>query len=429
MKFRQLFAILMIFSLLMCLLSCTKSDDSKECAACGKEYTAGMLYCPSCGEKITEGDFCSNGHKNEAGAKFCQECGVALTNNGETNGGNNENNNSNNNGQNIWLRVKSITSGQNLASQYYYNSKGELIAEKLYYTTNNKIDSIFNYSYDECGHLILKNTTYSLSGQMPLWTYTNKYDERGKLISVINNFSVVTEYKYDTNGMLSEKTEFSSGGSMNSREVYENGKIIAKYLEDNILYEEYFYDVMGRLEKYISYVTLWRYEGVDPVIQFPDTVFMGKRDNADDIPEMPDGVKEVHVEIRENTTTYIYDGNCNIVYEKQVSYYGNITERTHEYMSLADYHAQGLHNVLPTPNGDSDNNSGSNGGSNGGNSPSGVKCEWCQGEGRYDCKVSNCDDGIVPTGYDNPKHKICMVCHGEGTLECAHCGGDGIFGN
>ncbi len=81
------------------------------------------------------------------------------------------------------------------------------------------------------------------------------------------------------------------------------------------------------------------------------------------------------------------------------------------------------------PDFNSNSNSNSNGNSNSSSQNKGVKCQHCKG-GRYTCRGCG-GEGMVLShySYGKPMHRLCAVCHGECTVICSYCGGDGIFGN
>lgn len=394
MKLKQICSFLLVVSVLLSLCAC--SSSSLVCKHCGEGYEEGALFCPSCGEKIQSSTLCSKGHENEAGARFCSQCGEALGSSdlGGDNGGNGEGNNDNqsensqaDNAQNIWLM---ITSGatSDYACQYYYNFDGVLVAKRWYYTSTAKTTGIYEYAYDEHGNMILEALTYNPGGKTYSHTYKNQYDESERLISVTDAALNVTEYKYDEKGALTETITRDKDGVEEYREEYESGKKKRKYGNNGYEFEEqYFYDENGRLEKIVQ----------------------------TDIP------MEGSDEQMKTTITYVYDGNGNAVSEKRVSAFGSVSETTYQYMSLADYRAQGLHLVLPTPDGDS--GSGSSGDSHTGNSVNGVKCKWCEDTpGKIDC--------FACEGTGKVYGSTCKVpsCN-RGKIKCPYCGGDTIIGN
>lgn len=454
MKAKLFVAVLLAFALLLCVFSCS-SRNSTKCQKCGAECESTMVYCPDCGEKLTSVLLCSKGHENTPGSLFCSLCGDDLTastgsdtpdtsadsNAPDTSAGSdapdtsagNEtpdtsdstnkdpgNDPSADNSKNIWLMTREYSKGANYSRKYYYNYDGVLVNEEVYYTSDNKTDTIYKYSYDDHGTLLLKSTSYCSYGSSNSWVYENKYDEAGKLITVILNSSWVDTYTYDSNGKL-QSIVCVKNGTVTGKEEYVDGKIKRVYIGEDILEQEYFYDANGRLERKEVYVSVC-YNGNTQL-----TILMGKQEGTDQIPS-----NTTRVEVKSNTTTYVYDGNGNNVYEKLVSYNGNTSETINEYMTLFDYRAQNLHNSPPVPN--TGSGSGSGGNSSGGSgSGKGTKCLYCEDTpGKLECSV--CDGtGKVFKKYDSNGNKVMQPCIyskcNNGRIECYHCGGDGVYGN
>lgn len=414
MKKVKVWAWILLIALTLGLCACNDTTDENNCPSCGSAVDANAAFCSSCGESLKKTLSCACGHENEAEAKFCSACGTALTDN-VGNGGNdgdgtlsdNQNGNQSNPAESIWLKIQWFSSSS-YADQYYYDYDGVLVARRSYYRPNNKTNSIIEFSYDSHGNIILENQTYNSTGSLLSWSYDNSYDNDGRLISVIDKFSNKTEYKYDSTGQLTEVISSNKNGIVDESSVYENGKIKAVYNGEGVLFREYFYTTDGRLEKQVYYISVTN-----------DLCTLGKYDGANNI--------------YEETITYTYDKNGNIILENDYDpYTKNTTTYTYQYMSLAEYRAQGLHNTRPTPDGTSSIGSSSLDGSSSSSSGSSsqTKCHMCGTLGAPVGKVSciGCDDGQVFVRFDDNGKKVtraCIVCSGTGYKKCTFCGGDG----
>lgn len=392
MNLKRFFAVLLTLVLLTSFYACSGGSSlSLECEKCGTEYKLGMRYCPSCGNSLVASKpVCSKGHENETGAKFCAECVEAL-NSGNDDNGNNATNNSNgatNSGNN---------DSQNDGSQEQLEIKNWLLQEQRYETTGRT----FKYFYDANGYLVGQEVWDDTDGLFSYYTYTN--DGKG---NCIEEYSSLSAY-------------FGAKDTITITNTYDTQGRLTKALRDSGSYDQYYYE--GDELVKVSHVDSNGEE-------YYDLYENGRMT----LSYRSDGTTNY----TETTIEFYYDdsGRCTGTNNEsfEVDEYGNIVADaggcTYKYITEEDYRSQNLHNNKYA-NGQNSNSSGSSGGSSSSGSSNGVKCQWCRG-GRYTCK--GCDgEGMVLSHYYNgkPMHKLCAVCHGECTVVCSYCGGDGIFGN
>lgn len=454
MKTRKILAWLLTFSLVLSLFACNKAEGIT-CPECDEECDADASFCPECGEKLNQTVECECGHENKAGSKFCSACGASLKDGNDkldnnTNGDkenndpeNNdpENNDPGNNGQgdgekeetppdpaeNIWLKVKRQYDPDEYSETFYeyrYNYEGLLVGE--YYWYEGKCVESKEYDYDNDGKLMYYYFRNETGTRI---TSNYEYDESNNLISIIFSGGALTEYAYDESGNLISEKHFNQNGVLTEHTEYtygKNGELVEEieYDDDHGSRKRKEYE-NGKLKRLYYYNN-----GSNVVYSIYEYTYNEKGWVTEEIIHGCDDNGEIEGSRIEYS--YEHDEYGNIIRENwQPECYGRGQATGYQYISLAEYRAQGLHNQQQPSVGDYLHSSqgGSGSGSGSGSSNQGTKCQHCKG-GLLEC--SGCDGkGLVLKYYISgaPVYGNCMACKGNGYITCPHCGGDGIFGN
>ena len=240
---------------------------------------------------------------------------------------------------------------------------------------------------------------YNGKGEMyssGVYRYYNSYDEKGNLLSSQSSSGWKDEYAYDEYGNLILHKEFNGRGEVNDIREYiydENGVLVEEIDRDSNDKYEYRYNENGWLTSIVL-------DG--------------------------DAIQKFEYDEHGNVILELERGNPEITSDGSIIVETYVATK-YQYMTLAEYRAQGLHESKPdttTPGGSSQGGSGS------GSSNQGTKCQYCKGGGIREC--SGCDGkGLVLKYYISgaPVYGNCMACKGNGYIECPYCDGDGIFGN
>ncbi|MBE6683553.1 MAG: hypothetical protein E7595_05305 [Ruminococcaceae bacterium] len=426
MNLRRIVSVLLLVSFALLAVSCSSSVP---CIKCGKEVGEDDAFCPSCGTEQTKIELvCPKCNKENAeGSKYCASCGKPLESVPVHSSGSADENSEGEQqydpaGEKVLL-IKRSNNSSGWYTDFYYDYNGNRIKSDGFNGKGEK-NSVYEYYYDEHDNVIkqvYRNFDYN---EFSTVTYTNTYDENGRLIKSQSSYNQsYTEYTYNEEGLLElsvyYNTNFYTGEPYKytwSRYIYESGEvkeIQSGYFDDN---DEMYLNAIvedGRTTYEISgdggYLVQYVYSenGTDvEVIQHNE-------------PKHKDDFKNCNC-----------DKNTLTTYMTKCDKYGNIIDPnyTDVYMTLAEYREKGLYSE-PSD----ENSTGSN-----------AKCLECNQAGYSSCIGHPCDecggDGFVTCpsckgsgvdGYSHLKDYKCTVCLGEKVVICSnnHCVAGKIFYN
>ena len=482
-------AFLLSIVVLLGLVGCGSSAEM-HCSACGAENDNTAKFCVECGTSLSVSTICQScGQENDIDSKFCSSCGNTLSSQPTSNNGTAEGDSTNepDPAENVWLLVKERKITLGIDVNYSYDYRGNLTTEVVSSrSTGDTIQCHFINTLDEHNRLIkrewddyVEEYTYddhsALSERILYYDHSDlgkmiyEYDiyEEGvlkrryssKIRSDIcdsqghatqeSYYYFVTDYIYD-DGKLSSVLIYRDTVQYRS-DISAHELKNAQLSGETFLFEEYAYYSNGHLKSRVGDSIHFHFQpGIPGTILCDDTyldtyISSGMctiHGDADckvltGIPHLGYGFavldKRTSIERDEKYTT---DQHGNIIQSNYNEYF----KCTFEYMTLAEYRNQGLHESGASTG--SNNNTSSSGNSNGSNNGSGdndkgVACQHCQ-SGWIECNA--CDGtGKVFDKYDINGNKVMRICNyfsistnsycTGGKIRCYFCGGDGIFGD
>jgi len=405
-------------ALLFGLIGCGESD-AISCVSCGAENDSSAKFCTECGANLFASAVCQScGQENSVENKFCASCGNALSsqptqNNGTTDGTEGTNGDQTPNEQdpaeNVWLKVKKSAINGYSYSVFKYDYNGYLVAESNYISSTNTIQGTSKYINDIYGNIT--SHSYSAPGKTIEETYRYEYDESGNLLKEYYYYKTTgpssegereSTYIYDIDGRLIEFVNVRN----NSKSAYqydEKGKLTVQKGYDangNAVSEtKFLYSENGLLSK--EEMTLFGNENNYTTIIIKNYLYSTSGVSTKIVNSTDDDKR-----ISTTTFTYICDKYGNIIQDSDFTY---------EYMSLAEYRKQGLHE-------DSDKLT-CGCGEMGHSTCQGHICTDWEGDGKLTCK------SCYGTGKDSAGEfngsDACRPCTGTGWWICDNCGGTG----
>ncbi len=307
--------------------------------------------------------------KNPRSAKFCQECGAALSSSKDKNDGNFFDKDS----DDTWLLLESYVESTGYTLKYYYDRNGYLVGQESWSDTGElRTKTIYtNDSYGNCTLMYIP--LYEQMGFDGNITFKNTYDSNGRLTRSYNeDWETYDYYYYDGDELI--KIEHIDEKGNESYEEYDNGKIIRTF--ENGVTTDYYYNSNGKCT----------------------------------------GTSN------ENLTV---DEHGNIT-DDSFQTYEYITLKDYLAQNLHNNeYAKG------NSNSGGNNNSGGNsnqGGNNNNDYDTPTVCTACRGSGQG-MECVGCDGTGKALAYydinDRPVYRTCLGCKGRGYISCAYCGGDG----
>ena len=426
MKLRRIISALLLVSFALLAVSCSSSVP---CTNCGEEIGEDDAFCPSCGAEQTKTELvCSKCNKENAeGSKYCASCGnplesVPVHSSSSANESSEGEQQYDPAGEKVLL-IKRSNNSSGWYTDFYYDYNGNEIKSEGFNGKGEK-SSVYEYYYDEHENVIkqvYRNFDYN---EFSTVTYTNTYDENGRLIKSQSSYNQsYTEYTYNEEGLLEMSvyygTNFYTGEpykSTWSSYIYESGEvkeIQSGYFDDND--EMYLKSIVedGR--------TTYEIDGDGgELIQYVYS------ENATDV-EVIQHNEPKHKDDFKNCNC---DKNTLTTYMTKCDKYGNIIDPnyTDVYMTLAEYREKGLYSEPSDENSTGSNAKCLECNQAGYSSCIGHPCDQCGGDGFITC---NGCKGSGVDGYSHLKDHKCTVCLGEKVIICPnnHCVGGKIFYN
>jgi len=475
-----------------CVECGTRLSVSTICQSCGQENDIDSKFCSSCGNTLSSQSTNQSTQNSETSDKTEETNGnQPNVDSGTTEG---DSTNEPDPAENVWLLVKESKKrlGIYIDINYSYDYHGNLTTEvhstrssgdttQLCHIINtldehNRLikrewdDYVEEYTYDDHSALSEKILYYDHSdlGKM-IYEYDiyeegvlkRRYSSKNRSdicdsqghATQESYYYFVTDYIYD-DGKISSVLIYRDTVQYRS-DISAHELKNAQLSGETFLFEEYAYYSNGHHKSRVGACIHYHFQpGIPGTILCDDTYL----DTYLDI-HISSGMCEIHgdadctvwsgihhleygpsvldrsgfLSMDEKYTT---DQHGNIIQ----AIYGETHKRTFEYMTLAEYRNQGLHESGASTG--SNNNTSSSGNSNGSNNGSGdndkgVACQHCQ-SGWIKCNA--CDGtGKVFYKYDINGNKVMRICNyfspstnsycTGGKIRCYFCGGDGIFGD
>ncbi|MBQ8747681.1 MAG: zinc ribbon domain-containing protein [Clostridia bacterium] len=446
---KALSVVCILLALLLTLISCGESDtdykdeddDTVICPYCDEENDAGNKYCNECGKSLQKVIVCpvcktENTYKN----KYCKECGASLQeeNSGSSNTGNSNTGSSNSGNSDIGNSNSGNANSSSviLLTESVIYSNGEFYerVEHVYDASGN-LTSVNRYHHssatgkEECGYSL----SYMPSGQDNVVKYTKtKYVYSSSVRRYVADSSETLYDVYDGDGrklyttplspaMLQSMTDIYSSATLSTEEMY---KFHVQLGADSCTVSE---NVLTSGD----YVAVYKLYKGDEMIGCEYEYYTSSNQRKVDTLYIYDGkniVKEYEydpdVECFLLRYEYKYDKEGNI--SARTQYCGQnkpgVTTLVYSRDTMHGYHEEVSHDVdiyndvytntytllsdYTPPSGTS--SGGSSASSSGGQTTGTAKCSLCR-----------------EAGYSMCQGHTCTVCNGQGSLRCNGCGGTG----
>lgn len=429
MKLQRIISIVLTLAIALLAVSCS-SEVLCSNPNCGAKISEDDAFCPSCGaEQMKTELVCSKCNKeNEEGSKYCASCGKPLesvpVHSSSSADENSEGEQQYDPAGEKVLLIKRSNNSSGWYTNFYYDYNGNEIKSEGFNGKGEK-SSVYEYYYDEHGNVIKQVYRNFNDNKFSTVTYTNTYDENGRLIKSQSSYDQsYTEYTYNEEGLLELSVYFDTTfdtGEYYKRSwtsyIYESGKVKEKqsgYFDDN---DEMVVNTIiedGRLTYEI---------GGDTSVQLIQYVYS---ENGIDV----EVIQHNELKHRDDLKNCNCDKNTLQTSTTKCDKYGNLIDSyyTDEYMTLAEYREKGLYSESTDENSTGSNAKCLECNQAGYSSCIGHACDECGGDGFITCPSCH---GSGVDGYSHLKDYKCVVCYGEKVVICPsnHCVGGKIFYN